>query len=549
MMMFFRKQPVIPKNNNFIKYQNMCKEITFKLIKYKKNDYSTFDKYYKLYHEFINEIIQIQTKYDEFNRTVIRKNHIKNPIMKGNMSYIEEIISESWYNLIHIPNTQSILTNLIDNNIDINCFYQIEKDIISLFNQNLNCINIYNNLKMIFKNKNPYSIINKNIINNNNSMLIVQLFWENSIEYNYFNDIIKNCLIDNNYLMIKSYQEFIHEYEIKDLHEKCKDGYNDFLKIKYNNLLSLTDIINMYNELKLYNSPFEIKIINNFIKKKLYNHESELANKVSNEDIKYYELIPFLNNQELFISELIKFIKEKAVISEIMDFKKVPEIFEKEYDKLKLNFNNNSEVHNKLFVFNDTFVYKISNYIIPDEILNIQNSYESHYKAKYPQRKLKWIYDKSFITYTYLDYEINSNFITFLILNLFNTNNFLTKDLIVNLTNIPINEINNLLTYLENKSVILINNNIIKLNIMNNSNKKLILNSDNKNYKSNEIEYLVSLQDKIKLELIKSIKNNSKIALNELFTKYQNTDINPILKALENQDYIEIKDEYAVYLP
>jgi hypothetical protein len=72
--------------------------------------------------------------------------------------------------------------------------------------------------------------------------------------------------------------------------------------------------------------------------------------------------------------------------------------------------------------------YKVDNYLVPEQLKLIEDSYELEYKKNFPTRKLKWIYDKSFLTLNYLDYEIECNFTIFLILNLFNNNEILTID-------------------------------------------------------------------------------------------------------------------------
>jgi hypothetical protein len=88
--------------------------------------------------------------------------------------------------------------------------------------------------------------------------------------------------------------------------------------------------------------------------KKLYNYELTLAQHIINDKIEYNDLVQFLSNEELFINELIKLIKKKSLIKEKMEFNNLPLIVNKQYSKLKYDFEQNSEHYNDiLFVFND----------------------------------------------------------------------------------------------------------------------------------------------------------------------------------------------------
>lgn len=528
-------------------YQKMCNKITSDLLKYSKIKISTFNQYYNLYTSFVNDAKILQQEYNEFNKTVIRKNYIKNPIKKGTMIYFEEIISESWYTLIHIPNIESIVRDLFKNKINFDCLFSLEKKILYYYNTNLCGIKIYSTYITILKEISPFSIldIDKILENNTNDNILVQLFWEISVEYNKMTDIIKCNLFDSNFNLINSYQNFIDKYDIEKLHNDSILGYNDFLNIKYSND---NDFIKVYSELKKFKSPFQIKIINKFMIKKLYNYELTLAQHIINDKIEYNDLVQFLSNEELFINELIKLIKKKSLIKEKMEFNNLPLIVNKQYSKLKYDFEQNSEHYNDiLFVFNDIVDYKVDNYLVPEQLKLIEDSYELEYKKNFPTRKLKWIYDKSFLTLNYLDYEIECNFTIFLILNLFNNNEILTIDMIHNLTGISVLEINNIIKYLNNLNIIVNFENNIKLNILNKKEKILFLDSNTVESTVQDKEYLILLQDKIKSEIVRYVKRESPVELNYFSDKYDNS--NSILESLENQGYIEIKDKKVIYCP
>jgi hypothetical protein len=359
--------------------------------------------------------------------------------------------------------------------------------------------------------------------------------------------ITKLNLLDNKINLINSYQNFIDKYNIDKLNNESIKGYNDFLNTKYS---TNNDFIKIYSELKKFKSAFQIKIINKFMIKKLYNYELQIAKNIIDGKIEYNDLVQFLTNEELFIKELLNLIKKKSLIEEKMDYINLPLIINKQYLKLKYEFEQNSEYFNDiLFVFNDTIDYKVQNYLIPNELKLIENSYEIEYKKKFPTRKLKWIYDKSFLTFNYLDYEIKCNFTVFLVLYLFNNNDILTVDIIFNLTRIPISEINNIIKYLNNLNIIIQVENNIKLNISNKIEKILYLDSNIIENKVENKQYLLILEDKIKLEIVRYIKRESQVELKYFINKYENINIHSIIQILENQGYIEIKDEIIFYCP
>lgn len=204
----------------------------------------------------------------------------------------------------------------------------------------------------------------------------------------------------------------------------------------------------MYKELLKYTSAFDSQVIQNEIKHKLSNQDYELAFMVFHDE-KYNILVPFCGDEELFCNYLMQMIKKESIIKSYMNYSNLPKVCELKYQKLLLDFGQESYIYDNLFVFNDTFHYKIQHprLVIPQCILSMQSIHEENYKKIYPSRKLKWIHENSFVTLTFGRATLKVDFLSFLVLYCFNDYCELSMVKLCQLTNLPARKYTNYYTY------------------------------------------------------------------------------------------------------
>jgi len=524
------------------KYEKMRIEIIEKVQNYTKYSFTSLNDYKIAFKNFFLEIQPLQVFYKEFNTSVIRKNHYLNPCrtITQSMRYFEEIVGETWYYMVHVVNCQSIITDMISQNISIYEFGSLENSIVDLFNQDLQFQNLLNTLEIIFKSQ-IYSILEFNEKVFGEKPDFVDLYYQYSIEKTQFTEIINDCLQIKNTTKLKSYFLFTEKYKILQLE------YYEILKNYYCKKIQNENSLITFQKLSTDQSFIPNNLINSIMKSKVFGHEKVIATKILDQK-DYSNLVPYLSNEELFITYLRQnIIKECLKYGKIYQ-KKLPDIFSSHYVKLVKDFKQESFDYPKLFVFNDTFSYKMEypNLIIPMEILEIQKQHTQSYQNKYPQRKLKWIYEKSFVTFKLDNNLFKVDFLTFLVLQLFKNHNFLNLDLIHENTGIPQEQINYILQTLTFMEIIKkLENQEFVLEIKEN------YNFDIDNYRETQVHYkeLLLYEEKCKLTILYELKKKGPQNIQDLINLNSSVNVAKILDNLVETGYIDRKEKIARYIP
>lgn len=538
--------------DNHQKYNAMRLEIVKLIQLHTEQRYNTFTLYFSNYCNFISEIKVLQQKYEPFNQTIIRRHHYLNPIPKtrGTMRYFEEIVGELWYYIVHIVNTKDILSSMIFKHECLLEYIKIEKEIIELFNPYLGCQNALQILETILEQK-TYSVLDypENLIEPT-----VEFFYKYSTESTNFKLIIQACLEEKNIKKLELYFQLIQCYQTleKDYYEVLKQY---FIKtFQYVN--KITECYFMFQELNLYNTCIPVKLKKYLLKNKLIHHETELAVQIIQNKGQHQELADYIVNDDFFISELTRLITNESIQSEFVYHQNLPIMYEKQYLKLCHDFETGSYHYPTLFVFNDTKSYQIQfpQLIIPNEIIKIQKVHQDFYQIKYPNRKLTWVYEKSFVTLICNTNTFRVDFLTFMVLNLFNYKSQLTIHFIHQETGISLQNIHFILKVLLSQNILHQEQHYFLFS--NPPTTNIILDAKTA-VRSQPVtrEKLIQTEEKIKLEIVSMLKkkvNIKKQAVIEFCESYHvdnDNDPNKILNSLENSGYIEIQNDTIYYIP
>jgi hypothetical protein len=524
------------------KYEKMRIDIIEKVQNYTKYPFTSLNDYKIAFNNFFIEIHPLQVFYKEFNTSVIRKNHYLNPCRTTtqSMRYLEEIVGETWYFMVHVVNCQSIITDMILKNISIYEFSSIENSIVDLFNQDLQFQNLLNTLEIIFKSQ-TFSILEFNEKVFGEKPDFVDLYYQYSIEKTQFTEIINDCLQIKNTAKLKSYFLFTEKYKILQLE------YYEILKNYYCKKTLNENSLITFQTLSTDQSFIPNNLINSIMKSKVFGQEITIAAKILDQK-DYFNLVPYLSNEELFISYLRQNIIKECLKYGKMYINKLPDIFSSHYVKLVKDFKQESFDYPKLFVFNDTFSYKTEypNLIIPMEILEIQKQHTQSYQNKYPQRKLKWIYEKSFVTFILDNNLFKVDFLTFLVLHLFKNHTFLNFDLIQENTGISQEQINYILQTLTFMEIIKkLENQEFVLQMKENYNFEI----DNYREKQNHYKELLLSEEKCKLAILYELKKKGQQKKVDVINLNSSVNVSKILENLVDTGYLEIKDNIVYYIP
>jgi len=524
------------------KYEKMRIDIIEKVQNYTKDTFTSLNNYKIAFKNFFLAIQPLQGFYKEFNTSVIRKNHYLNPCRttSQSMRYFEEIVGEIWYYMVHVINSQEIITDMISQNISINEFSNLENIIVDLFNPDLKFQNLLNTLEIIFKSQ-IYSILEFNEKVFGETPDFVDLYYQYSIEKNQFTEIINDCLQMKNTTKLKSYFLFTEKYKIVQLE------YYEILKNYYSKQTQNENSLATFHKLSTDQSFIPARLINLIMKSKVFGQEKVIATKILDQD-DYSNLVPYLSNENLFITYLRQNIIKDCLKSGKLYQKKLPKIFSFHYEKLVKDFKQESFHYPKLFVFNDTFSYSIEypNLVIPMEILEIQKLHTNLYHNKYPQRKLTWIYEKSFVTFKLANNFFKVDFLTFLVLYLYKNHMYLSIDFIYEKTCIPMEQINYILRVLTFMEIIKkLENQEFVLQIKENYNYEI----DNYIQKSNHYKELLLTEEKCKLAILYELKKKGPQKIQDLINLNSSVNVAKILDNLVETGYIDIKEEIASYIP
>ena len=532
------------ENEQLNMYNKLQSEIMDKVMEMKS--FENLQQYKTSYEEFFTNIQELQEKYEKFNQEVIRKYHIFNPISPGKFKYFEEIVGETWYFIVHVPSYESIIKECLLNGKSLRIFMNIEKNIVELFNQDLYLDNFYIYCeKFLFQNQ-GYSMLDfESMIYDKQDGEICRLFFTNSIEYLKFNDYVTTCLDHNSSKLVKL-------FHILTYYKPLLDNYNaickDFIRTQYSGIQSIRDIYVMYTQLLEYSCTFDSNLIQNEIKHKLSNQDYELALMVF-QDAKYNILVSFCSNEELFCNYLMQMIKKESIIKSYMNYSNLPKVCEPKYQKLLLDFGQESYIYDNLFVFNDTFHYKIQHprLVIPQCILSMQSIHEENYKKIYPSRKLKWIHENSFLTLNFGLAELKVDFLSFLVLYCFNDCCKVSIVKLCELTNLAVENIQIIIHILASKQIIKkYNDSYIVLPDLAKNHQVICIDSSIRS-KSTKITTLCSQEERIKATIMRELKIHKKILKSDLVEKYLPVDVQPIIHSLESLGFVEKEGMYIVY--
>jgi hypothetical protein len=525
-------------------YNKLQSEIMEKVIEIKC--FENLQQYKISYEKFFTNIQELQQKYEKFNREVIRKYHIFNPITPGKYKYFEELVGETWYFFIHVPSYEPIIKECLLNGKSFRKFMNMERQIVELFNQDLYLNNFYLYCEKFLFEHQGFSMLDfETMIYDKQDEEICRLFFTNAIEYPKFNDYVMTCL-DNNSSKLEKLLPIIIYY--KPLFDKYNKLCKDFIRTQYSSINSIRDIYVMYMQLLEYSSTLDSNVIQNEIKYKLSNQEYDLALMVF-QDRKYNILVPFCSNEEFFCNYLMEMIKKESIIKSFMNYNNLPTICEPKYQKLLFDFGQESYIYDKLFVFNDTFHYKIQHPLlkIPPCILSMQSIHEENYKKIYPSRKLKWIHENSFLTLNFGQATLKVDFLSFLVIYCFNDHCKLSILKICELTNIPLEYLQIIIHILESKQIIkkYYDSYIVLPNLAKHC--QVICIDSLVRSKPTKMTNLCSQDEKIKASIIRELKIHKKILKKELVEKYLSVDVAPIINSLESLGFVEKKGMYIVY--
>jgi hypothetical protein len=536
--------------DNHQKYNAMRLEIVKLIQLHTITPLDTFNLYVSNYCNFISEIKVLEQKYSSFNQTIIRHHHYLNPIppTRGTMRYFEEIVGELWYYIVHILNTHEILSSMILKHECLLDYIKLEKEIVELFNPYLGCQNALQILETILEQK-TYSVLDypENLIEPT-----VELFYKYSTESTNFKLILQGCLEEKNIKKLELYFQLIQCYQTleKDYYEILKQY---FIKT-FQHVKKLTGCYSMFQELNLYNTCIPVKLKKYLMKNKLIHHETELAVQIIQNKCQHQELADYIVNDDFFISELTRIIIHESIQSEVVYHQNLPIMYEKHYLKLSHDFKTGSFHYPKLFVFNDTKSYRIQfpQLIIPNEIIKIQKVHQDFYQIKYPNRKLTWVYEKSFVTVICNTNTFRVDFLTFMVLNLFNYKSQLTIQFIHQETGIPLQNIHFILKILLSQNILHQEQHYFLFLKPPTSN--IILDTKTA-ARSQPVtrEKLIQTEEKCKLEIVSMLKKQIKIKKEVVieFCESFHLDCKPnkILNSLENSGYIEIQNDTVYYIP
>jgi hypothetical protein len=507
--------------------------------------FENLQEYISRYEKFFTNIQQMQEMYEQFNREVIRKYHIFNPITPGKCKYFEELVGETWYFIIHVPSYELIIKECLLNGKSLRKFMNIEREIVELFNQDLYLDNFYLHCEKLLK-QHRYSMLDfEHSIQDKNDGEICRLFFVNSIEYPKFENYVTTCL-DHNSSKLEKLLKILSYY--KPLLEKYNKLCKDFIRKQYSSIQSIRDIYLMYKELLKYTSTFDSQVIQNEIKHKLSNQDYELSFMVFH-DGKYNILVPFCSNEELFCNYLMQMIKKESIIKSYMNYSNLPKVCEPKYQKLLLDFGQESYIYDNLFVFNDTFHYKIQHprLVIPQCILSMQSIHEVNYKKIYPSRKLKWIHENSFVTLTFGQATLKVDFLSFLVVYCFNDYCKLSMVKLCQLTNLPQENIQIIIQILASKQIIKKYNDCYIVIPDFAKNHQVICIDSSVPLKPTKITTLCLQEERIKATIMRELKMHKKILKKELVQKYLPVDVGPIINSLETSGFVEKEGMYIVY--
>jgi len=242
-------------------------------------------------------------------------------------------------------------------------------------------------------------------------------------------------------------------------------------------------------------------------------------------------------------------IKKESIIKNYMNYSNLPKVCETKYQKLLLDFGHESYIYDKLFVFNDTFNYKIlyPYLVIPECITSLQIIHELNYKKIYPSRKLKWVYESSFVTITFGFAELKVDFLSFVVLFCFNDYCKLTTIKISELTNLAKENIQFILDILIKKHVVTLQRDHYIVSPHLARNHQVMCIDSSVPSKPTKIPSLCSAEDRIKASLMRDLKVNKKILKSDLIEKYLPVDVGPIINSLESLGFVEKEGMYIVY--
>jgi len=527
-------------------YNKLHTEIIDKVVGIKS--FKNLQEYQSSYQDFFTNIQELQEKYETFNREVIRKYHIFNPITPGKCKYFEELVGETWYFIVHVPSYELIIKECLLNGKSLKEFMMIEKEIVELFNQDLYLENFYLFCEKFFILHQGYSMLDfETMIIDKNDEQICRLFFIHSFEYPKFDDYVTTCLEHNSskleelFQILSYYKPLLQRYN-----ELCKA----FIRKQYINVRSIRDIFIMSMQLHTYIVILDLNVIQNEIKHKLSQRDDyELAYMVF-QDAKYACLVPFCSNEEQFCNHLMQMIKKESIIKSYMNYSNLPKACQTKYQKLLLDFGQESYIYDKLFVFNDTFNYKIlyPRLVIPECITSLQIIHEENYKKIYPSRKLKWVYENSFITLTFGRAELKVDFLSFVVLFCFNDYCKLSRIKISELTNLPQENIQLILDILLNKNVLSQQDNryIVSPDLAKNH-QVMCIDSSVPSKLTKIPSLLCSAEDRIKASLMRDLKIHKKILKSDLVEKYLPVDVVGIINSLESLGFVEKEGMYIVY--
>lgn len=531
-------------NEQLNQYNQLQSEIMNKVMDIQS--FETLQEYKTGYVKFFTTIQELQQKYEQFNREVIRKYHLFNPIKPGKCKYFEELVGEAWYFLIHIPSYESIIRECLCNGKSLCAFMNVEREIVDLFNQDLYLDNFYIYCEKFFIQHQGYSMLDfEQMIQDKQDAEICRLFFTHAIEYLKFDHYVMTCL-DNNSLKLEKLFQILPFYKplLERYHQLCKD----FIRTQYSSIQSIRDIYAMYMQLLEYSSTLDSNVIKNEMKHKLSNLDYELAVCIM-EDRKYNVLVPFCGNEEQICNELLFMIKKESIIKSFMSYSNLPKACETKYQKLMSDFGQESYIYNDLFVFNDTFHYKVLHprLVIPPLILSMQRIHEENYKKIYPSRKLKWIYENSFVTLAFGQAILKVDFLSFLVLYCFNEDCKLSMVKLCRLTNIPFENIQAILYILVSKQIIKKYNDFYTISPQISINHQVICIDSLVRQKPTKIKTLCTHDERIKASIMRELKMNKKVLSQDLVEKYLPKDVQPIIDSLENLGFVQREGVYIVY--
>jgi len=526
-------------------YNKLHSEVIDKVVGIKS--FENLQEYQSAYQDFFTNIQALQEKYETFNRQVIRKHHIFNPIAPGKYKYFEELVGETWYFIVHVPSYESIIKECLLNGKSLRKFMDIEREIVELFNQDLYLDNFYIWCKKFFMQHQGYSMLDfETMIIDKNDEEICRLFLINAIEYPKFDDYVTTCLEHNSSKLEKLFQ--ILSY-YKPLLQRYNELCKAFIRKQYSNIQSIRDIYIMSMQLQNYIVIVDLNVIQNEIKHKLSQRDNyDLAYMVF-QDAKYNYLVPFCSNEEQFCNHFMQMIKKESIIKSYMNYSNLPKVCETKYQKLLLDFGHESYIYDKLFVFNDTFNYKIlyPHLVIPECISSLQIIHEENYKKIYPSRKLKWVYESSFVTITFGLAELKVDFLSFVVLFCFNDYCKLTTIKISELTNLAKENIQFILDILIKKHVVTLQRDHYIVSPHLARNHQVMCIDSSVPSKPTKIPSLCSAEDRIKASIMRDLKVNKKILKSDLIEKYLPVDVGPIINSLESLGFVEKEGMYIVY--